>query len=371
MEKRFNGQINISRDLRKNKQTVIGKYDLIDVIFLSIGFGIAFVVSYTLGFSPFHITDEFSAIIISLFPLLIVVWLGFKRTAGIRQFNYILMKNIDKKSRTRFNRIKDKTQVGEKYIVGFEIEEGQVDKSIDRFFSYMNLSQLSIRYVKDYITNEDKIYILIGMRYNKNDDILADLIDKFYKNNELKTLTYEQLSELEEDHRLKFIEIVDNHKSVFNSIKETISSYMHKWFSKHTGIRSRFSSIVNKYFGEYIFKKKQEKNIKEIKQMRYQDRSFIIYMLNIYDSDKYNEFITEAKRYADVISYYKLVDRVKYVNTFLIIEDDKEISNIKTIEKLCEEKGVVLDRLVNEQAAARNATSYMMTNPFNAYRVFI
>ena len=46
----FNGQINISRDLRQNKQTVLGKYDLTDIMFLVFGVGIAIVFAYLVGF---------------------------------------------------------------------------------------------------------------------------------------------------------------------------------------------------------------------------------------------------------------------------------------------------------------------------------
>ena len=117
MNKSFNGQINISRDLRKNKQVVIGKYDIIDIIFLLLGFLVAIIVSYLLGFSQLKIMDEFSGILISIFPMLLIISLGFKRTAGIRQFNYIRMKYIDKKSRIRFNRNIVRSKEGEKYIL--------------------------------------------------------------------------------------------------------------------------------------------------------------------------------------------------------------------------------------------------------------
>ena len=120
MHNSFNGQINISRDLRQNKQTVIGRYDLTDIVFLSLGIGIAIVVAYILGFSPIKVVDEFTAIIISIAPMVFIISYGFKRVAGMRKIDYVRMKAIDKKSKYRENRKIDKSLIGEKYLVGFE-----------------------------------------------------------------------------------------------------------------------------------------------------------------------------------------------------------------------------------------------------------
>ena len=200
----FNGQINISRDLRKNKQVVIGKYDMTDIIFLLLGFSVAFIVSYILGFSPLKIFDEFTAIIISIFPMVLIISFGFNRTAGIRQFNFIRMKQLDKKSRVRFNRQFDKTQKGDKFIAGFLVDRKYVHKYINKFLSYDNLSLLSVRYTKDIFTNKNHIYFVLDLRYKKNDDIFLDLMEKFSFNKELIGLSYEDLNNLQKDIDMRF-----------------------------------------------------------------------------------------------------------------------------------------------------------------------
>ena len=204
MSNNFNGQINISRDLRKNKQVVIGKYDLTDIVFLLLGFGVAIIVSYVLGFSPLKIVDEFTAILISIFPMLLIISLGFKRTAGIRQFNYIRMKQIDRKSRVRFNRKFDKTQTGERFIVGFLVDRKYVNKYINKFLSYDNLSLIQVRWIKDIETNKNSIYFLLDLRYENYDDVFIDLMDKFSFNKELIGLSYEELNNLQKDIDIRF-----------------------------------------------------------------------------------------------------------------------------------------------------------------------
>ena len=309
MNKIFNGQINISRDLRQNKNVIIGRYDLTDIIFLFLGFSVAFIVAYGLGFSTFHIVDEFTAVIIAIFPMLIIISFGFKRIAGIRQFNYLIMKSIDKKSRVRFNRIFDKTQTGEKFIAGFLVDRKYVYKYINKFLSYENTSLLSVRFTKDINTNKNNIYFLLDLRYKNYDDIFIDLFDKFSFNKEIVGLSYEDINNLQKDIDLRF-----------------------------------------------------------------QDKNYKIYMLNIYDIKVYKKFINTVKRYCDVICYFKKDGKKKFVNTFLLIEDEtkkgKKLTKLEKIYNLCTDFGIIVDKLTNEQAAGKEAVSYFMTNPFNNYRIY-
>ena len=341
----FNGQINISRDLRKNKQVVIGKYDMTDIIFLLLGFSVAFIVSYILGFSPLKAVDEFTAIIISIFPMVIIISFGFKRVAGIRQFNYLRMKQIDKKSRSRFNRMFDKTQTGKRFIAGFLVDRKYVNKYINKFLSYDNLSLLSVRYTKNIFTNKNNIYFVLDLRYIKDDDIFLDLMEKFSFNKELIGLSYEDLNNLQKDIDLRFEN--RNKKSNKNNIIQNL-------FNKH--------------------------NVKEpvsndnIENDKYGNKKYKIHMLNIYDIKMYKKFINTVKRYCDVICYFKRDGKKKYVNTFLLIEEEikkgKKLTKLEKIENLCMDFGIIVDKLTNDQMAGRNAVSYLMQNPFNNYRIY-
>lgn len=351
MSNSFNGQINISRDLRKNKQVVIGKYDLMDIIFLLFGFGVAIIVSYLLGFSPLKVMDEFSAILISIFPMLLIISLGFKRTAGIRQFNYIRMKQIDRKSRVRFNRKFDKAQTAERFIAGFLVDRKYVNKYINKFLSYDNLSLLQVRWTKDIGTNKNNIYFLLDLRYKKDDDIFIDLMDKFSFNKELIGLSYEELNNLQKDIDMRF-----------ENKKQTIDTNIFR----NLNILKLFNNNANNT-KETI---KNENNISD----RYKDKKYKIHMLNIYDVKVYKKFINTVKRYCDVICYFKRDEKKKYVNTFLLIEDEikkgKKLTKLEKIDNICMDFGIVVDKLTNEQVAGKLAVSYLMTNPFNNYRVY-
>ncbi len=301
----FNGQINISRDLRQNKQTVIGRYDLIDIVFLCLGIGTAVLLAYLLGFSPIKIVDEFTAILISIFPMVLIISLGFKRVAGIRQINFIRMKLIDKKTKHRLNRKVDKSQIGDRFIVGFEIDRKYVNKYINKFLSYNNLAVLSVRYIRDVKTNKHRVHFIFNLRYKRGESVLEDIVDKFMLNNEIKALSVDDMYKLEdttkEDNRL-------------------------------------------------------------------------VYMLNFYDVKKYRSFISKVKLYADVICYFKKDGKTKYVNTFLVVKDEikrgKKLTKLEKLDRLCDEYGIILDKLTKEQNAGKLAISYLLTNPFNAYRVY-
>lgn len=348
MEERFNGQINISRDLRQNKQTVLGKYDLTDIIFLCLGVGIAISVAYLIGFSPLRLVDEFTAIIISLIPMIFIISLGFRKVAGIRYINYIRMRQIDKKTKYRFNRKADKSQVGEKFIVGFEIERKYVNKYINKFLSYENLSLLQVRYVKDIETNKQKVYFMLDLRFKKSESILEDLIKKFTLNNEIKKLSVDDIYKFEKNDRLKF----ENTKIIKNKTNKLV---INKLLTKNE--KNEAVAIDGKKDTDIINKK-----------------LYKIYMLNLYDIKKYRQFINKIKIYADVICYFKKEDKTKYVNTFLVVEDEiksgKKQTKLEMIDKLCDEYGVILNKLERDQNVAKSSVSYLLINPFNNYRIY-
>ncbi len=346
MEKNFNGQINISRDLRQNKQTIFGKYDLIDIIFIFFAFSISFLIGYILGFSKIKIFDEFTAIIISVIPMIVILAVGFKKVAGIRLFNYLRFLIIDKKTQNRKKFNADITQIGDKYIIGFLIDRKYINKYINKFFNFENLILMQVRYVKNIKKSENKIQLLLNLKYKKNDDIFIDIVNKFSFNTELKGLSNDELINYEKNIDLKFGN--KNHQ------------------------KQNIDIIKNFSFLNKLFIKKDDKE-KEVK-IKNSDKHYVIYMLNIYDNKKYKKFVNKVKRYAEVICYFKKIDNKKYVNTFLIVDREikrkKQLTKIEKIDKLCNEYGVILDKLVREQETGKLAISYFMTNPFNNYREF-
>lgn len=299
----FNGQINVSRDLRQNKQTVIGKYDGLDIIFLSIALFTSIITAYLLGFY-FKIIDEFVSVAIALIPLTLIISLGFRKTAGMRRVFYILMNLMYKRSKVRENRIYEKNtrRAGNRYLVMLRMEPKSINKYIKKCLKYDNLNRLQVRMTKDKNRKLSEIHFVLELIYSKNESIMSDMIKKF-------------------------------------SLNEVF-----------TGISVEETEIYEKELGN--------------------DRK--IFMLNLYDKKIYKEFINKVKKYCEVVCYFKKVDKKIYVNTFLLIENEKRKGKRLTKEDKvltkCNEYKVLVDELSKEQKSAKYAVSYLMTNKYNAYR---
>ena len=349
----FNGQINISRDLHQNKRTIFANFDITDLIFLALGFISLFFTVYLLSF-VFKIVDEFTAIIISLFPLIIFITLGFKRISGIRAFNYIRLLLIDKKNLVRFHWKYDNSQIGERYIAGLIVDEQNKDKYINTFLNYKNLSVLSIRYIYD--DEKCKYYVLfiLSLRYSKRENKYDDLAKKFLKVNDITALSADDILELEKDLSYKFL--------TFNSKDEIIRKLK----------RKIFINLCCKHLEHVLIKNEIEL---EKKRKKYCGKEYRVFMLNIYDTKKYNDIISDLKNYADIVCYFKKVEGEIYVNTFLMVEYDsatqsKNFNQLK-VDEICNKHGVILDNLSKNQIDGRFAMSYLLTNNINGYRKYI
>ena len=299
----FNGQINVSRDLRQNKQVIIGKYDGLDIIFLSVGLFTSIITAYLLGFY-FKLVNEFLSIVIALVPLTIIISFGFRKTAGMRQVFYILMNLMYKRSKVRENRVNEinTKRTGEKFLVILKIKHKSINKYIKKYLKFDNLDRLQIRWTKDKRKKASEVHFVLEFTYNKNESIMSDMIKKFLLNDEFIGIPVEEIE---------------------------------------------------------IYEKELEKDKK-------------VFMLSLYDKKIYKEFVNKVKKYCDVVSYFKKSGKKIYVNTFLLIENEKRKGTRLTKEDKvltkCNEYKVLVDELSKEQKSAKYAISYLMTNKSNAYR---
>lgn len=299
----FNGQINVSRDLRQNKQVIIGKYDGLDIIFLSVALFTSIITAYLLGFY-FKLVNEFLSIVIALVPLTIIISFGFRKTAGMRQVFYILMNLMYKRSKVRENRVNEinTKRTGEKFLVILKIKHKSINKYIKKYLKFDNLDRLQIRWTKDKRKKASEVHFVLEFTYNKNESIMSDMIKKFLLNDEFIGIPVEEIE---------------------------------------------------------IYEKELEKDKK-------------VFMLSLYDKKIYKEFVNKVKKYCDVVSYFKKSGKKIYVNTFLLIENEKRKGTRLTKEDKvltkCNEYKVLVDELSKEQKSAKYAISYLMTNKYNAYR---
>ena len=223
----FNGQINVSRDLRQNKQTVIGKYDGLDIIFLSVALFTSIITAYLIGFY-FQLIDEFASVAIALIPLTLIISLGFQKTAGMRRAFYILMCLMYKRSKVRANKIyeKDTKRIDNKYLVMLRMKHKTVNKYIKKYLKYNNIDRLQVRWTKDKNRKLNEIHFVLEFTYNKNESIMSDMIQRFLLNQEFEGISVEEVEiyekELERDKKVFMLNLYDKkiYKEFINKVKK-------------------------------------------------------------------------------------------------------------------------------------------------------
>ena len=424
----FNGQINISRDLRQNKQTVIGKYDLTDILFLFMGISIAIIVAYVLGFSEIKIFDEFTAIIISLIPMILIISLGFRKVAGMRQIDYIRMRQIDKRSNVRIITKNDRLNNGDKYLIPLEINDDYLDEFLNEFLSIDNIKRIQIRYERN------RVIAILDKRYSnkeyESENLFLELYSKFYRHKGIKYLASEEIYLLETLKNLKFINKNSKvHKQLIYT-KEDVTHdldidklYLDLKRVLDKNVVKEKSNIYDEFPNESYLEIVMNTNIKDIKKNllllglkikqgiffikkvirlkinQFRDKyqryvsidnivnslsssidfnnkeldienliKYEIYMLHIYKNESYKDFIKEIKKYVDVISYYKKDDEQIYLNTYLIVKKDEK--SIELVNEVLNKYSVIVNRLTKHQNLGVASVSYLMTNLVNAYRVY-
>lgn len=403
MSNGFNGQINISRDLRQNKQVVLGKYDLTDIIFFAIAVVTALILAYTIGFSTIKIVDEFLAIIISVIPMLIILSFGFRKVAGIRKFNYLRMKNIDKKLNVRSLYNNDINSIGDKFIVAFEIDKDKVEYYRNKLLFISNLKRLQIRYERE------KVILILDLRYKKDDSIFLDIYNKYFNINEYKRITVEDLyiletikdykcnskkneSKLNDKIRHKTLQNINDTKKA-NNISLPKESYISIKYEKYINVKDNVLRqvlislrliLLNVEYAIYYLRK--DINLK-IKQYNKRNKKYInidnitneidinitdnykVYSQKLYKKDIYDDFLKEIKNYVDVISYFKKDnDNIIYVDTYFIVKDEER--TLKIVDETLNKFEVVVDKLTRNQQIGIRAVSYLMTNEINNYRLY-
>lgn len=233
----FNGQINVSRDLRQNKQVIIGKYDGLDIIFLSVALFTSIITAYLLGFY-FKLVNEFLSIVIALVPLTIIISFGFRKTAGMRQVFYVLMNLMYKRSKVRENRIYDNNtkRTGNKYLVMIRMKQKSINKYIKKYLKFDNLDRLQVRWTKDKRKKASEVHFVLEFTYNKNESIMSDMIKKFLLNKEFEGILVEEIEsyekELENDKKVFMLSLYDKkiYKEFVNKVKKycDVVSYFKK-----------------------------------------------------------------------------------------------------------------------------------------------
>lgn len=395
MNNTFNGQINISRDLRANKQTVLGKRDLLDIIFLVTAVGSAILIAYLLGFK-LKIIDETLSVIIGLIPMVIILALGFRKKAGIRYIFYLSMNFLSKCKNSRTNReninkvldiekkvsiasIKqDKKGISIKSIFEILISKNKVKNTgiktdivkirkkpiIDKAILVLDVNIENLEeFVKTYLENKlvnrvqirvkkDKAILLLELNYSYR-DFLKKYIKNEFKTIGIKINKKETIKEFTKrirekiNYRLKIVRKYYTKYSKFLNLSSFNKDFMpNELYDIYDDIKTKNIQYID-INDEYI----NSLNIKNKK----------VNLLHIYKSNEYREIINEAKNEAEVVIYVLRKEEKIFLATFFVLDKEKEINTRKLI---------ILNKLEKEQGVAISQCLYYMYNPFNNYRVY-
>lgn len=352
----FNGQINISRDLRQNKQTVIGKRDLTDIIFLVLGVGISCLTGYLFGYYLKAI-DEFATIFVAIIPLVIVMLLGFRKKAGMRYFYYVMMTLISKCSKNRYNKSKFFNVIDKEKLVVNQRSKNILDKVI----LILSVNKEDIKEtLKKYLNNEivyriqlrikgNQILMLLELNYSYKDFF------KVYTNNEYKSVREKK----------------EKKESIKSFIKRQREKLYYQLFKKrkhnNKGCKSINLSLLNRDFMPKEFKDlydslldnglffiEKDENVKNIKDKK-------VFGLHLYNNSDYEAIVSEISLNNEIVIYVIKHNKKIYLSTFFILDKDSEINT---------NKNIVINTLKNEQEIALLQCTYNMFNPYNNFRYY-
>lgn len=405
----FNGQINISRDLRQNKQTIFGKRDLLDIIFIVIGVSSAILVSYLLGFY-LKIIDEFLAVFMGLMPMVLILILGFKRKAGIRYIFYLLMNKISKCRNNRTNKeninevlseekkkskksilLREKRQISIKSILPLKILKKKTNDNVKsgKILDENNKSESIIikvsnknkkifnkiilvfeanvdnvtELIKEYLSNEivsriqlrlkeDKCILLVELNYSYKEFL------SLYIKNEYKTIG------VQTNKKGKIKEFANRMKQKINYICKTKRKYYTK-YSKFVNFEALSREFIPKILCDFYDDIKSKKlvfipiNDEYINSLNIKNKK--VQMLHLYKNSEYIEIINEAKTKSEIVIYVIKKEEKIYISTYFVIDKEKEISL---------SKNVIINKLMREQGVAISQVLYHMYNPYNNYRFY-
>lgn len=353
----FNGQINVSRDLRQNKQTILGKRDLLDIIFIVVGVLVAGIITYIFGFL-IKVVDESLAVVIGLIPLVVILSVGFRKKANMRYIFYLAMNLISNHSSMRNNKAKisdvlninetiDNNIGNDKAIIVLKTKKDNIKEYIKKYISNDLISRVQLRMYKD------RYIILLELNYS-----YKTFLD-IYTDNEYKTIG------INKNKKENFKEFLNRLREKLHYKLVTKKKYYHK-YSKFINFELFNKDFIPKDLHiivddiksnkiEYITINDEYINSLDIKNKKVQ-------MLHLYNNEFYDRYIDEIKEYAEVVIYIILVNMDDiYISTFLILDKDTEIKT---------DGNIVINNLATEQGIAMSQTTYHMFNPYNNYRIY-
>lgn len=164
----FDGVINMSSDIRKNKRALIGKFDLKDLVFI----GMAIVVWVVLStiFIIFANEDLIPLYtVLLLVTILPIMYVGFRKKIDIPMLDYMIMNYRSRNTsfRTQIDIKKRIKKQNQKYVSSIEIinsislsDDELISKIINELKEILKIENMQIIYC-------DKIYIIMEIKIDE------------------------------------------------------------------------------------------------------------------------------------------------------------------------------------------------------------
>ena len=347
-KKEFSETINISSNIKGNKNTIIGKFDLKDILFILIagvvGIGVLCVLIVVLSIRNLFLI----LMVLALFEVPIIT-LGFLKLYNIPVLDYIKMKSKSDNKSYRKQVLRKKKSKKDKYIIIICLSDGltKLEQVINDLYAIIQYENIEVKIIFD------NIYLIIEVL-----DLSKVHYDKF-------------LNYLINNKDIKYISNEDtkNFETYINSLKFNNKKYGKKQDKILMGNKLKLSKIKKveetndryNYLTNFIIDAKDNEFIKVYKIMLYKSP----FSINIFNELKVFCNITihlniENEHSENNISLLK----ISFVNTFLdIIGNEEEIKSNSVKVKEILDKYHILYKEINEEKV-KDSLLFLVENKY-------
>lgn len=338
----FSETINISSNIKDNKKTIIGRFDLKDILFILIagvvGIGVLSVLLVVLSIRNMFVI----LLVLALFEVPIVT-LGFLKLHNIPVLDYIKMKNKSDNKSYRKQIVRRKESKVDKYILGFAVNFSQLEEvanTLHKFIPYENIG-LKIEF--------NKVFLVVEVKESFNINY-EGLFNYLIPSNTIKFISYEDIK---------------NYETYINSLKFTNKKYNKKFINTINRNKERLKKLKSAdvkgnnciNITNDILSNKEIEYLRVIKIILYKAP----FDINIFDKLKdYCSITSHISVKSDTIEFGKL----SFVNTFLSIDGNEE-EIAKKLIKVCEilDENHILYKEINEEKV-KDSLLFLLENDF-------
>lgn len=338
----FSETINISSNIKDNKKTIIGRFDLKDILFILIagvvGIGVLSVLLVVLSVRNMFVI----LLVLALFEVPIVT-LGFLKLHNIPVLDYIKMKNKSDNKSYRKQIVRRKESKVDKYILGFAVNFSQLEEvanTLHKFIPYENIC-LKIEF--------NKVFLVVEVKESFNINY-EGLFNYLIPSNTIKFISYEDIK---------------NYETYINSLKFTNKKYNKKFINTINRNKERLKKLKSAdvkgnnciNITNDILSNKEIEYLRVIKIILYKAP----FDINIFDKLKdYCSITSHISVKSDTIEFGKL----SFVNTFLSIDGNEE-EIAKKLIKVCEilDENHILYKEINEEKV-KDSLLFILENDF-------